>query len=67
MTYTVIRYSPEHVHIVTKNHNRCFLSRNWSRCTAGSSLRLKDIPLHERSRDRSYYNGNAWVKAEKPY
>jgi hypothetical protein len=66
MKYTVIRYSSEHIHVVTENKNRCYLSRNWNRCTADHSVRLKDIPSHERSRNRSYYDGERWVKAEKP-
>ena len=69
--YKVIRYSDEHIHIAEFHrgtakceehiHERCFLSRNWSTCTA------RDLTVQQynalNSQDRSYYDGNGWSKA----
>lgn len=62
MKYGVIHYSQEHIHVVTKNEERCYLSRNWNRCTAGLNHKIKDAD----NLTRSYYDGNAWTKAPRP-
>jgi hypothetical protein len=73
MTYKVIRFSNEHIHVVTREgrgkeaelHVQCYLSRNWNRCTAGD-LDPTDWPSIAASQDRSYYDGNAWTRAPRP-
>lgn len=63
INYKVVRYSNEHIHVVTRNTDTCYLSRNWSRCTAATHVFAR---CSSKSKDRSYYNGNDWVKAPRP-
>jgi len=68
--YRVIRYGPEHIHVLTLRHSpqrhvhaQCYLSRNWSRCTVPDAS-LRDYRDADTT-DRSYWNGSAWVRAPR--
>jgi hypothetical protein len=54
-----IVYSSEHVHIYEDGEETCYLSRNWSTCTAGTNHKSEHFDEVE---DPRYYNGNEWVE-----
>jgi hypothetical protein len=59
MTHYYIQYSDEHVHIIDETTETCFLSRNWSRCTAGRGHTLADAD-GECDADTAYWDGDQW-------
>lgn len=54
-----IEYSNEHIHVLYRDKEQCFLSRNWSRCTAGLEHELKDF---DTVHSAAYHDGDRWVK-----
>jgi hypothetical protein len=63
----VIRYSDEHIHILSRRHGEtCHLSRNWNRCAAGDNTMRDAEPIRKRE-DALYYDGNDWRDARQDH
>lgn len=56
-----IQYSNEHLHIIDEDGTEtCYLSRNWTRCTAGTGHSVKDASGETAFNATGYYDGEEW-------
>jgi hypothetical protein len=56
-----IQYSSEHIHVIeTDGTERCYLARNWNRCTADKNHKAEDSDGECVIAETAYYDGNEW-------